>query len=118
MRNPALPGPSTGDADTGRVRQVGEHLLPIETSSYDFVRSTLDCAPDAMVIVDSSGRLVFANREANHLFGYVADEVIGKSVEVLMPAQFRAQHVEHRMSFTRERLARPMGARLDLFAQR
>lgn len=118
MRDPALPGPSTGDAEAGGLRQVGEHLLPIETLSYDFVRSTLDCAPDAIVIVDSSGRLVFANREANHLFGYVAGEVIGQSVEVLMPAQFRAQHVGHRMSFTRERLARPMGANLDLFAQR
>jgi len=118
MTDPALPGPSTGDAETGGLRQVGEHLLPVETSSYDFVRSTLDCAPDAMVIVDSSGRLVFANREANHLFGYAAGEIIGKNVEALMPAQFRAQHVGHRMSFTRERSARPMGANLDLFAQR
>ena len=118
MADGALPGQATGDANKAGPDQIPQHPPSVEVLSYDFVRSCLDGAPDAIIIVRSSGVVAFANQQASLLFGYAPNEVVGQSVEVLMPEQFRVQHVAHRLSFTSERRARPMGTNLDLLAQR
>ena len=52
----------------------------------------LDAAPDAIVIVDGEGRLVFVNSQAERLFGYARAELVGKSVKILVPARFQTAH--------------------------
>jgi PAS domain S-box-containing protein len=84
----------------------------------DLARSALDAAPDAMIIIDDSGVICFANRQVSVLFGYPHDDIIGKRVECLMPERFWDRHVAHRQSYTRSVRVRPMGAGLDLFGQR
>src|SRR5262245_19251111 len=84
----------------------------------ELARSALDAAPDAMVIIDSSGSILFANKQVTALFGYAYDEVISLSIEHLMPEVFRTRHVAHRNNYLKSVRARPMGAGLDLFAQR
>jgi PAS domain S-box-containing protein len=84
----------------------------------ELARSALDAAPDAMIIIDDSGVICFANRQVSALFGYAHDDIIGKSVECLMPERFRDRHVAHRQSYTRSVRVRPMGAGLDLFGRR
>lgn len=74
--------------------------------------------PDAMVIIDSSGNILFANHQVEVLFGYTSAEIVGGPVEVLLPQRFRQQHVGHRSSYTRNVRVRPMGAGLELFATR
>ncbi len=54
------------------------------------VREFLDVAPDAMVVVDRSGRMVLINRQTESLFGYTREELLGLSVDMLVPARFRA----------------------------
>jgi PAS domain S-box-containing protein len=81
--------------------------------SSELVRSALESSPDAMVIIDASGTILFANQRLSALFGYEREEVRGSSIEQLMPERFRATHV-----FAAENRMRPMGAALDLYAQR
>jgi PAS domain S-box-containing protein len=84
----------------------------------ELARSALDAAPDAMVIIDSSGSILFANKQVTVLFGYDHDEVIGANIEQLMPERFRARHVGHRNHYIKSVRVRPMGVGLDLFARR
>ena len=71
-----------------------------------------------MVIVDPSGILLFANHQVQVVFGYDPEEIVGRSVELLMPERFRSGHVAQRMRFASERRVRPMGVGLDLFGCR
>ncbi|GMW07601.1 MAG: PAS domain S-box protein [Gammaproteobacteria bacterium] len=81
-------------------------------------QSMLESTPDAMVIVDAAGTICFANRQAGALFGYGAGELLGQSVEALLPARFRGSHAAHRGRFAGEMRVRPMGSGLDLYAVR
>lgn len=86
--------------------------------SPDLVRSVLDSAPDAMVIVDTSGSIVYANRQVTEHFAYEPEELSGRAVECLLPERFRASHAGHRQHYGSRLRARPMGAGLDLSALR
>jgi PAS domain S-box-containing protein len=82
-------------------------------------RRVLDAAPDAMVIIDAFGTIWFANRRVSVLFGYARDELIGESIETLMPERFRAQHIGHGGYFASNVRVRPVGSTaLDLYGQR
>jgi PAS domain S-box-containing protein len=89
-----------------------------EMLSSDLVRSVLDSAPDAMIIIDSSGTILFANNQVTALFGYSPDDVMGQKVEVLLPQRFRSRHTGHRTGYSHNVRVRPMGAGLDLFGMR
>ncbi len=86
--------------------------------SSELVRSVLDSAPDAMVIIDASGVIVFANRQVSAIFGHDPAELVGQKVECLLPERFRARHVGHREGYVNNLRVRPMGSGLDLFALR
>lgn len=74
----------------------------------------LEAAPDAMVIVGHDGRILMINGQAEKLFGYERAELIGRSIEVLVPARFRERHPGHRQSYFDGPRARPMGPGADL----
>jgi PAS domain S-box-containing protein len=96
---------------------LGNQLLASMLSSA-LVRSVLDSLPDAMVIIDSSGNILFANHQVAALFGYASSEIVGGPVEVLLPERFRQRHVGHRKGYTSNVRVRPMGAGLELYATR
>ncbi|MFY3745841.1 PAS domain-containing sensor histidine kinase [Anaeromyxobacter sp. Red801] len=76
--------------------------------------SLLDSAPDAMVIADDAGAIVFVNAHAERLFGYRSEELVGRPVEVLLPARYRTMHQVHRSAYQAAPRTRPMGLGLDL----
>jgi two-component system, sensor histidine kinase len=86
--------------------------------SPEFLQSVLESAPDAIAISDACGSIVFVNRQLTTLFGYRKDEILGRSVDQLLPERFRARHAGHRGGFAQEPRLRPMGAGLELFARR
>ena len=78
----------------------------------------LEAAPDAILEVDLTGRIVVANPEAERLFQRSGEELVGLPVEMLLPERFRGGHFAHRAHYAAHPVRRPMGAGLDLYAVR
>ena len=86
----------------------------IETNFH----ALLDAAPDAMVIVDSAGKITLVNAQTEKLFGYTRAELTGRAVECLVPERYRDQHLRHRADFSARPRVRPMGGVLELLGLR
>ncbi len=84
----------------------------------ELARSALDAAPDAMIIIDAEGVIRFVNRQVFALFGYEHDDIVGQSVEQLLPERLRDGHVGHREHYFVNLRVRPMGAGLELYGRR
>jgi len=78
----------------------------------------LEAAPDAIVAVDEGGSIRLVNRQAEVLFGYDRDELLGQPLEFLVPDRVRAVHPRHRASYFDNPTLRPMGAGLELSGRR
>jgi PAS domain S-box-containing protein len=77
-----------------------------------------DAAPNGTLLLDAGGRIVLANAHVENLFGYKREELVGKSVEDLIPERFIDGHRNYRTEFTKAPQARAMGAHRELFARR
>lgn len=83
-----------------------------------FAHSTLfEAVPDALVIVDETGRIVDVNSRAETMFAYPRAELIGQPIEVLMPERFRRRHVGQRDGYGQRPHVRPMGLGLGLYGR-
>jgi len=80
--------------------------------------SVFEFTPDAILVVGADGLISRANQTAERLFGYPRGGMAGLAIEALIPKRFNERHVQHRSSYLSEPRPRPMGAGLELFAQR
>jgi protein-histidine pros-kinase len=104
---------SDGLVVTSTIRRINR-----SNESDIYFRHLLESAPDAMIIVDDKGKIALVNKQAEEMFGHDRHEMLGKQVEMLIPSRIKESHVEHRKSFLRNPLLRPMGKGLDLVAVR
>jgi len=81
-----------------------------------YFHSLLEYAPNAVVIVDQHGSIVLVNHQTEKLLGYERAELIGKSLEVLVPEALRQQHVTHRAEYVGTPRVREMGTGMELAA--
>jgi len=92
---------------------------PLATMSVVALSSDLlEALPDAVVAVDRDGTIVQVNSQAQELFGYEREELVGQKVEILVPEGYRGRHHDHRERFSEAPRTRRMGADLDLYGRR
>lgn len=75
-------------------------------------------SPDAIVASDAEGRITEMNARVESMFGYQRGELLGQSVECLVPERFRHAHPSHRKEYSSAPRPRPMGAGLELYGRR
>ena len=91
------------------------HTVPSGSDLTDeALRRAVDAAPDGIVVVDEAGTMVFVNPMVEQLFEYGRDELIGRSVDLLLPDAVRGSHAARRARYFDQPLTRPMGSGLDL----
>lgn len=78
----------------------------------------LDSIPDAVIITEKDGTVVYANPATRDLFGYCFDEIHQQSINILLPANLREKHDKYIESFSVAPSARTMGTRINLSGQR
>ena len=81
-------------------------------------REIYRAAPDGILIVTSSGDIRFANPQCLEMFGYEEEELIGGSIESLIPDAYRNRHRGHLREYGQSPSRRPMNAGLELYARR
>ncbi|HLE24662.1 MAG TPA: PAS domain S-box protein [Thermodesulfobacteriota bacterium] len=81
-------------------------------------RLIVELAPNAILMVNQKGEIVLVNSQTEKLFGYNREELIGRTVEILVPQRFQTKHSEYRKSFFVNPQARLIGTGRDLFAMR
>jgi protein-histidine pros-kinase len=81
-------------------------------------RGLLEAAPDAIVGVNAQGVIVLINAQAERIFGYARDEMLGRPLEMLIPESARAVHPAHRDAYVADPVPRPMGADMELAGRR
>jgi PAS domain S-box-containing protein len=81
-------------------------------------RRVVEAAPSAMVMINGSGTIEMVNAQAEQMFGHARQDMLGRTVEMLVPERFRGHHPGLRSSFIADPQARPMGAGRDLFGLR
>src|SRR5271169_3066853 len=80
--------------------------------------SILEAIPDAVAGVNQQGVIIQVNAQAEAMFGYTRDELIGQKIEMLVPDRQRGQHHLHREHFHQQPKIRRMGSGLDLYGRR
>ncbi len=98
-------------------KQAQSELIERERAEEQF-RLVVEAAPSAMIVVNRRGKIILVNSRTQELFGYQREELLGSSIEMLVPERFRSQHPERQAGFFENPQARPMGAGRDLFGLR
>ena len=77
-------------------------------------QALLESASEGIVLINASGRITLVNTAAERMFGYERNELLGQSLEILLPERIRGVHVDHRAGYFAGPRGRPMGTGLDL----
>ncbi len=80
--------------------------------------AVLDASPNPIVAIDAGAAITYVNPQVEITFGYDAAELIGQTIEVLLPRAIADRHIAHRDGFLVNPVARPMGIGLDLAGRR
>ncbi len=107
-----------------RFRTIQEHAKDLELQVEERKRAEhrfrmlLETSPTGIVISDRSGRIEDVNAEALRLFGYAREELVGQTIEILLPQRFKDAHQGHRSLYAQDPRKRSMGDGMELFARR
>lgn len=91
-----------------------EEEIGVRQTMEERYRNLLQAAPDAIIITDEHGRIVLVNDQAEAVFGYTPDELIGQLVERLVPQRLAESHAEHRADFTTNPHTQVRGQDMDI----
>ncbi|HXG14674.1 MAG TPA: PAS domain S-box protein [Calidithermus sp.] len=117
LRSAQLRAEAAG-AEAQRLADLHRERETEVRASESRFRGLLEMAPDGIVIVDQQGRITLANTQAQKMFGYTAEELVGQPVELLVPEPLRSAHAGHRAAYQAQPRTRPMGVGLELAGRR
>jgi PAS domain S-box-containing protein len=103
------------EADDRHRRRLAEEAL---RNSEERFRLLLESAPDALIFVDDRARMLLVNAHTEAIFGYPRSELIGQSIDILLPERFRDIHRTHRADYMTAPSARLMGVGRELWGRR
>ena len=106
------------EAEGGRLVTAAIRNITDRRKLETKFRGFLEAAPDAIVIVNQGGKIVLINSQTEKLFGYARTELVGQSVDILVPERYRARHPGHREGYFQNPKTRSMGSSLDLYGLR
>ncbi|MCC6231582.1 MAG: PAS domain S-box protein [Verrucomicrobiales bacterium] len=101
-----------------------ERTVELETAigqlgeSEETFRTLVEGSPQSVIMVDAEGKVVFINSQTERLFGYARAELVGQTVELLVPAAAGARHMASRMAYMEAPVARPMSSGRELMGVR
>lgn len=113
--NCAVPVLEEGDVRewVGACTDITERM-----QSEQRLRDLLESAPDAMLVVNAEGKILVVNAKVKEVFGYEREELLGKTIDVLIPERLRGTHAQDYARFFQAPHGRPMGTGLDLYGLR
>ena len=114
MRNDGSSGAPEGEALSDEVRS-SQVAPPAQATPH---LAVLEASPNPIVAIDAEGRIVYVNRRAETVFGYRRRELLGQTLERLLPGRIAERHVGHRDGFIAHPVTRPMGIGLELAGRR
>lgn len=110
-------GPSThmlGVVQDITQRKNLELALAQMTAKFN---TLLEATPDALVIIDQKGHIIFSNKLIEKLFGYTTDELMEHPIEILIPPRYTQKHITHRNNYMKNPQMRLIGVGVDLFGR-
>jgi len=84
----------------------------------DLYKRIFEFTPDGLLVITPQGTISAVNTQAEALFGYDQNDLVGKEIEMLIPNRFASRHIQHRSGYFENPHSRPMGAELELFGLR
>jgi len=106
-----------GNGQPARMRGAALDITKRKQAEEQF-RLVVEAAPNAMIMVNAEGRITLVNTQAEAVFGYAREELIGHPIEMLVPERFRSNNMGDRRCYFCDPRARPMGAGRELFGRR
>ena len=96
------------------LKRLHRHLIFEKTH----MTSLFENATEGIILTNKEGKIILINPAAEKMFGYNSLELVGSTVEILIPSNLREKHVGLRESFIKAPSNRPMGSGRDLYAKR
>jgi PAS domain S-box-containing protein len=115
--------PPNTSPTAARIRVPSDRRAPQDPrvtreSAEELMQRIVEAAPSGMIMIDSEGFIVLVNPQAESMFGYARAELIGSSLEILIPERFRGSHGAHRQQFAAAPSMRQMGVGRNITALR
>lgn len=109
---------SSFDTESGQLMAAAIRDVTMARRVEQRFKAVLASAPDAIIGVNTDGVIELANAQAERLFGWTSQELVGQSVEVLIPVAMHERHRGYRIGYLNDPQVRPMGAGLSLAGRR
>ncbi len=89
-----------------------------QNTQPSYAKELLDAVPAGIIVTHQDGRISYLNAEAERLFGYSRNELLGQSIDTLLPDRFSGHHSKLRQGYIEQPSTRYMGAGRDLYGKR
>jgi PAS domain S-box-containing protein len=100
----------------GAQRELSDHMNAQRRAEEQF-QLAVEAAPNGMIMVNSEGRITLVNEQAERLFGYARQELLGQEIGMLVPERFRGQHPAYQQGYMAHPIPRLMGTGRDVYAR-